>query len=430
MRSFAVWILHVATRIGPAFVLWLVPVHSASAYTEQILHSFCHAAGCADGRNPPGGLLRDSAGNLYGTAYKGGKYDNGVIFKLVPNSDGSKYTDHILHNFCAKANCADGALPNGDLIMDVEGSLYGTTQSGGASNSGVIYRLSPKATGWKYTIWHSFCQGNCPDGSMPLSGLAYRGQLAGALWDKKTPLFGTTDEGGLGSQYGNGVLYELGIDPLLIYIVVHKFNTSSDPQPVAVDGSGNLFGTTDFGGKFGGGLMYKFAPQGDGTWKETVLHNFCAETDCIDGDTPEGRLTLDSKGNIFGVTLYGGNCFSDVGCGIAFEKPAGASYRVIYNFCSIGSCSDGKNPLDGLALDASGNLFGTTGGGGPADEGIAFALTPSGTETVLYSFCPGGGSCPDGSEPYAVTLDAQGNLFGTTYFGGEHNDGTVFELKP
>ena len=424
--------LNALAIFASACVMLFAPIRHASAYTEAVLHSSCHAAGCIDGRIPHG-LLRDSSGNLFGTTHYGGKYKKGVVFKLVTNADGTKYTDHIIHNFCAKANCADGSQPWGDLVMDVDGNLYGTTAFGGASSSGVIWQLSPTGSGWKYTIWHSFCHRNCPDGSVPTAGLSYRGQSTGALWDKKSPLFGTTTQGGLGPNNGNGVLYELGTDPVLIYIVVRKFKSSAGPQPVTVDTAGNLFGTTDFGGQYGAGLLYKFAPQGDGTWKETVLHEFCAD-ECEEGTGPVGKLLVDGADNIFGVTEFGGNnCGGDATCGVVFEKPADSSYSVIYTFCSLADCTDGASPFAGLIRDASGNLFGTTafGGDSVSQKGIVFELTQTGVETVLYRFCPGARSCVDGANPYnPVILDSQNNLFGNTAYGGEHDDGTVFELKP
>jgi uncharacterized repeat protein (TIGR03803 family) len=409
--------------IAAAITFSAIAPFGASAFTHQTLHSFCHSANCADGEQP-NGLLQDAAGNLYGTTQLGGKFNHGIVFKLIPNADKSKYTEHILKNFCSKANCTDGSLPFGDLIMDVEGRLFGTTASGGHSDSGVIFEMTPVLNGWKFAILHSFCSGNCPDGSVPYSGLSYAGQASGAPWDDVSPLFGTTSAGGTGSGIGNGVAYELGDRNGWHYSVVHKFVSSSWPQPVLVDASGNIYGTTSYGGKYGGGLLYRLAAN---TWNEATLHNFCAEAGCTDGKQPIGNLLMDGAGNVFGATAIGG-ARND---GVVFERPAGGGYQVAYNFCSLTACADGEVPDAGLTMDGSGNLFGTTSAGG-SDKGVVFELAPGGAETVLYAFCPGGEPCSDGAGPMTpVLLDAQGNLFGTTAYGGANGQyGTVFRLKP
>jgi uncharacterized repeat protein (TIGR03803 family) len=404
---------------------------SALAYTEKTLHSFCSWSNCGDGQ-APNGLLRDASGNFYATTHYGGKNGQGVVFKLILNSDKGRYTDHVLHNFCAKTNCPDGAMPWGDLIMDVDGNLYGTASGGGGWGVGVIFKMTPEANGWKYTILHSFChETNCTDGSAPASGLSYQGQASGAPWNGSSPLFGSAYLGGMDD---NGVDYEFTTDgSSWTYQVIHTFQTSGGPNPLLVDGSGNLFGTATHGGKYGEGLLYKLAA---GTWKDTVLHNFCDITYCIDGSTPQGKLLMDAAGNLFGTTTIGGegsDCTAREGCGVVFERPSGGGYRVVYNFCSQANCTDGTNPQAGVTMDSSGNLLGTTYNGGVNSQGgVAFELTPDGTESVLVSFCPGGEPCSDGQAPYTpLLLDGQGDFFGATYLGGANGDyGTVFELRP
>jgi uncharacterized repeat protein (TIGR03803 family) len=409
----------------------LAPVGSASAYTHQTLHSFCNWANCGDGEHP-NGLLQDAAGDLYGSTQLGGGHGKGAVFKLIPNADKSKYSEHRIYSFCKKASCKDGAQPFGDLIKDVEGNLYGTTFAGGNSDSGVIFKLAPVGNGWKYTVWHSFCAGNCADGSVPFAGLTYPGEASDAPWDEVSPLFGTTESGGL----GNGVVYEITTSPHLLYSVIHKFGSSSNPQPVLADASGTVFGTMSSGGKYSGGLLYKLVPNGNGTWKEITLHNFCAEPNCTDGDFPQGKLFIESAGNVFGTTVFGGAntiCNDNLGCGVVFEYPAGGGYNVAYNFCSLANCADGYSPQAGLATDAAGNLFGTTEtGGADSQKGVVFELAPGGAESVLYEFCPEGDPCPNGAAPFTpLILDSQGDVFGTTFVGGANGQfGTVFDLKP
>jgi len=425
-------ILNIWRAAAIAALFALVPLSTASADTLKTLHSFCAAQGCIDGANP-NDLLRDASGNLYGTAQHGGKHHNGIVFKLIPNADGTMYTEHILHNFCAKQNCTDGAYPYGNLIMDVEGNLYGTTIYGG-SQSGVVYKMTPGAQGWSYKVLHTFCDGNCADGSEPEGGLSYKGQASGALWDGTSPLFGATQYGGTGANLGNGVIYEMTTHPLMLYQVIRKFSSGSGPNPVLVDAAGNIFGTTRSGGKYGGGVLYKLAAN---NWHETTLHNFCNTANCADGELPEGRPIMDGAGNLFGATDLGGTsayCTSNGGttCGTVFERTAAGAFGVLYNFCSLPDCTDGEEPFVGIVMDASGNLFGTTFGGGTHDGGVVFKLTPDGTDNILYSFCSAGPPCQDGANAATpLVMDADGGLFGTTNNGGANGDhGTVFELKP
>ncbi|HEX4159813.1 MAG TPA: choice-of-anchor tandem repeat GloVer-containing protein [Rhizomicrobium sp.] len=405
----------------------------ASALTHRTLHSFCTQANCTDGKAPYG-LLEDSAGNLYGVTEEGGKYGQGVVFKLIPNADKSKYTEHVIHNFCAKANCPDGAGPLAAPIIDVDGNLYGSAELGGKANAGTLYEMTPVTGGWKYTVLHNFCnENNCSDGADPTESLSYLGQDSGQPWDMHTPLYGTTAEGGEGGGFGNGVAYEITTNQIWFWQVIHTFGTSQAPQQILPDASGNLYGTTVTGGKNGGGLMYKLAPQGNGAWTETVLHYFCAQAHCTDGNGPEGRLAEDAAGNIYGSTYLGGaNCTNESGCGVVFEHPAGGGFQMIYNFCSLANCGDGDEPQGGLIADNAGNLYGTTPLGGAKGRGEVFELAPGGNESVLYSFCPGGNPCTNGSGPITpVLLDGQGNLFGTTHDGGAHGQyGTVFVLTP
>ncbi len=214
------------------------------------------------------------------------------------------------------------------------------------------------------------------------------------------------------------------------------------------DSAGNLYGTTAGGGTGGGGTVYELTPQSDGTWNETILYNFCATPACIDGWDPQGGLTFDAAGNLYGTTEQGGTqtgCGSGGECGTVFEisQEGGVwAETVLYNFCSStvqnNPCADGFNPFSQLIFDASGNLYGTTAYGGRGRSNVAggtvFELSPNAgvwTEKVLYSFCSKGSGifCPDGQIPQAsVTFDKSGNLFGTTLHGGRYKTGILYEL--
>jgi uncharacterized repeat protein (TIGR03803 family) len=375
-------------------------------------------------------MVMDAEGNLYGTTENGGKNGQGVVFKLIPNAD--HWMEHVLKNFCAKANCTDGQEPIGELIMDVNGSLYGTTGFGGASGDGMVYKLTPVANGWAFRRLVSF---NGSDGSFPISGLTYQGQSAGQLYDGSSPLFGVA---AIGGAHGLGTAYKLTSADGTHWSItdIHDFDNTQVPEGLVADSAGNLFGTTTYGGKYNQGLLYKLAA---GTYKGTVLHNFCNMANCVDGAVGAGRLLIDAVGNLFGETTYGGahggkacSGGEPPGCGVVFERTAGGTYQVLYNFCSLAVCADGAEPdHTALAMDASGNLFGVTNRGGD-HHGVAFELSPvSGnwSESVLYTFCQT--DCADGAYPYgSLIFDSFGNLFGTTNAGGTNNGGTVFELTP
>lgn len=241
------------------------------------------------------------------------------------------------------------------------------------------------------------------------------------------------------------------------YKVLYNFHgVDGDlPQSLIFDQSGNLYGTTAFGGtnsdadcnSHGCGTIFQLSPNSDGTWSESVLYDFCAAgPHCQDGYNPNSGLVFDAAGNLYGTTLSGG----PYGWGEVFELSPQAigpwSFNILYYFCPA-TCSDGKDPSGALAIDAGGNLYGTTSSGGNNFSGTVFELSPpaaqggSWTETVLYAFCTKtqGKACLDGNNPIGgVTFDSLGNLIGTTAEGGQYrnrncNDagcGTVFKLSP
>jgi len=170
----------------------------------------------------------------------------------------------------------------------------------------------------------------------------------------------------------------------------------------------------------GGGVVFKLAP--DGT--EAVLHRFCSQSGCADGEHPHAGLVLDTAGNLYGTTYYGGsNVYNG---GVVFKLAADGTETVLYNFCSQSGCTDGAEPVGGLVIDAAGTLYGTTSAGGASGGGVVFKLAPDGTETVLYNFCSQSG-CADGAEPWAgLVTDTAGNLYGTTVGGGDYGGGVVF----
>ena len=199
-----------------------------------------------------------------------------------------------------------------------------------------------------------------------------------------------------------------------------------------MDAAGNLYGTTvEFGFVFEGfGAVFELTPDPTGTgWTETVLHAFGCIDMCNGPPSPAGGVVMDAAGNLYGTTLGGGQTIYE---GLLYKlspDPSGRwNYTLLYGFCSQPGCPDGANPDAGLIIDAAGNLYGTTLYGGAANEGVVFEVAPDGTETVLHSFQ---GSPADGANPEAgLIMDPAGNLYGTTYKGGAANQGVVFMVAP
>jgi uncharacterized repeat protein (TIGR03803 family) len=268
-----------------------------------------------------------------------------------------------------------------------------------------------------FTVLHNFA--GPPDGGVPYASMIYSG---GAL-------YGTTYVGGTGACTGNfgitgcGTVFRVnGTNGK--EAVLHSFKGAPDGTSptggLMRDASGSLYGTTVAGGAFNSGTVFKWFRG-----KETILYGFKGTPDAA---YPGGTLVRDPSGNFYGTTGDGGA--SGVG-GAVFKLDTTGNETVIYSFCSQnpnGICLDGKTPNGGLIMDAKGNLYGTTLYGGNTDGGTVFKLDASGNETVLYSFCPVQGSCTDGAGPEAgLVMDARGNLYGTTPFGGAEN-GVVFKL--
>ena len=459
----------------------LLAVSTLAQDSEKAIHTF---TGGKDGAIGGIQLVSDSAGNLYGTAFSGGNKSTscepytgvpgcGVVFKLTRDAHGdSKET--VLHTFTGGE---DGAIPAGGVILDSAGNLYGTTLFGGneklancllenVPGCGVVFKLTRYAHGdWKETVLHTFTGGK--DGREPWAGLTF---------DQAGNLYGTATRGGDThckgrTPYGCGVAFRLTptADGPWTESVIHTFETTGTGGylpygGLTFDSGGNLYGTTYLGGDnsvscFGApdngcGVVYELTPRAHGPWKETVLHAFTGGTD---GGIPLFYVTLDSGGNVYGTTIYGGNTTANncvggygvgapAGCGVVFELTQGTwDETVLYAFTGG---SDGAFDLSPVVFDSSGNLYGNTGNGGDlagpctfgtennAGCGVVFQLTPTTngwTENVLYAFTGGA----DGSGPESnLLLDSAGNIFGVTESGGNISEcsgygcGVVFELTP
>jgi uncharacterized repeat protein (TIGR03803 family) len=376
----------IAVRAGSvtAAVLALLISPSAHAGSFRVVHSF---AGGKSGGYPEAGVIRDRAGDLYGTTYYGGTANQGALFRLARNG-----SETVLHSF---AGGKDGENPVGSLVRDRAGNLYGATAGGGAEGSGTIFRLAPDGT---ETILHAFSNGN--DGGSPAGGLLLEGHT----------LYGAAAAGG---AYGAGAVF--GLTTKGSETVLFSFSGGSDGyEPVAGvirDSAGNLYGTTYQGGANSLGTVYEIFPGGT----ETVLHSFAGGSD---GAGPEGSLVFDAAGNLYGTTEQGG---AD-DAGTVFRIAPDGTENVLYSFTGG---NDGADPACGLVRDAAGNLYGTAPLSQADGDGTVFELQTDGTLAVLHAF-----SGADGTNPTAgLIADAKGNLYGTTPQGGAHGYGVVFRLK-
>jgi uncharacterized repeat protein (TIGR03803 family) len=391
-------------------VLGLAMLATASVQA-QILKTLYNFNGAPDGALPIGGVVR-IGNSFYGTTANGGADSlPGTVFKVD-----LKGTETTLYSF---SGSPDGYVPLAGLIKDSDGNLYGTTAYGGLYGFGTIFEVSK--TGVE-TVLYSF-SGYPADGEYPQAGLAR---------DAAGNLFGTTQYGGPGPCQINGFTEGCGTVFMLsntgVETVLHGFvsGTTDGQLPIArllLDAAGNLYGTTSYGGTQGMGTVFKVTPGGT----ETVMYSFAGTPD---GSCPLAGLILHA-GIFYGTTYQGGAS----NYGTVFKLTKAGQETVLYSFSALHQ--DGRNPQAALIRDSSGNLYGTTLGGGIQTKychvigngcGVISKLSSAGKETVLHRFA---GYPIEGSSPISDLLrDSLGNLYGTTDIGGTAEQGTVFEWAP
>jgi uncharacterized repeat protein (TIGR03803 family) len=401
---------------------------------EKVIYGF---SGSPDGSAPYGGLIMDAAGNLYGTTSSGGDVDtpydtNGTVFELTPATGGG-WTEKVLYNFGAASG--DGTNPYCNLIFDAKGNLYGTTAAGGAHGDGTVFELMPGSGGtWTEKVLYSFGVTSA-DGATP--------SRSSLVFDAAGNLYGTTRYGG-GNSVNNGgglstagTVFELmpGSGGAWTEKVLYSFgaNSTDGANPtggVVLDATGNVYGTTLYGGVSNSGTVFELASGSGGTWTESILHSFDANG--TDGSLPIAGLIADAQGNLYGTTYGGGSNPFYGGFGVVFElSPTGGgnwSEQIIHSFAA--SITDGDYPYCKLIFDAAGNLYGTT-SSRLYGYGEVFKLSPAAggwTENVLYFFNPN----PDGQSPQgSLFISPAGALYGTTSTGGPNDaglGGIVFEI--
>jgi len=373
--------------------------------TETVLYSFCAQSSCADGTGPNDGLLMDAAsGTLYGTTTRGGSNNDGTIFALTPNQARTAWTHTILYSFCANPQtlCSDGAIPDGGVIRDGAGNFYGTTQAGGVPNDrGVVFMLTPGGT---ENVLYSFgaystdgvnpVAGLIMDGSGNLYGTTYQGGNAsnGGMVFKLTP--------SAQLPWTETALYTFCSQ-------TNCTDGGFSEAGLIRDAAGNLYGTTVTGGVAGGcngpgcGTAFMLTPGGT----HTVLYTFCSQSNCTDGALPYGGLLMDGAGNLYGTTKSGGNGAGGVVFELTPNQGQTPwTENVLYRFCPQAACPDGSAPVAGVIMDAAGNLYSTTEMGGNATSSgtvfkltqVNFTLTVSETSGGLVTSSPAGISCSNG----------------------------------
>jgi uncharacterized repeat protein (TIGR03803 family) len=380
--------LHVMT-----FMVVLVLAALAQAQTFTTLYNF---TGGSDGGYPYAPVLRDKAGNLYSTTYEGGASGYGTVFKL---DTADKET--VLYSF---KGGSDGANPVAGLTADPSGNLYGTTEGGGSSGVGTVFRLSKSG---KEKVLYSFTGGT--DGCYPTGGL---------LRDTAGNFYGTASECGGEGKFGS--VFKLSKNGQ--FTVLHSFagGEKDGAYPmfttVLLDKVGNIYGVTEEGGSASSGVVYKLSKTG----KITVLYAFAGGTDGCD---VFGIPVMDKQGNLYGTA----NACGPYHVGMVWKVSQKGKETVLHNFA--GGSSDGAEPVAGVIMDAKGNLYGDTYQGGSYNLGTVYKLDKQGTLTLLHTF-----NGADGSYLYAGLLrDAAGNLYSTTLYGGSGHGcnngcGTVWQI--
>jgi len=391
----------VAFAIATLSALVAVP---AQAQTYRVLHSF--SGGKKDGENPYSGLVRDAQGNFYGTTFQGGVSNNGTVFKL---NKAGKETG--LYSFTGYPS--DGALPTAGLVRDAAGNLYGTTQEGGSDGFGTVFKLD---TTGKETVLYSFTGSTQGDGAYPEAGVirdaagnlfgttseggafnlgavfkvdatgketvlySFSGPptdgaspAAGLTQDATGNLYGTTWQGGASSY---GAVFELdttGTEKMLYSFLGFPIDGASPTAGLVRDAAGNLYGTTQSGGSDNYGTVFKLDTMG----KESVLHSF-AGMGSGDGATPKfGPMVRDRNGSLYGTTSSGGVHNN----GTVFQLDTAGKERILHSFAGG---TDGSQPYAGLIRDAKGRLYGTTNQGGKYGccKGLVFRIQVAPSATV------------------------------------------------
>lgn len=385
----------------------------AEAQTETVLYNFTDGTG---GGFPLSSLTPDGAGNFYGTADRGGTGGDGVVYELSPNGHGGWKQIALLSLNGGK----NGGYPALSSVIYHSGKLYGTAYSGGAHGYGVVFELTFNGKHWEHTVIYNFAGGT-------LGGYPY----ASLIMDSDGNLYGSTEGDGNGTD---GIVFELtpaGTD--WTERLIYDAGTMTGFTGLTIDSAGTIFGV-EFNTQNGLSYVVELTPTGNDSWTPTIIHTFTGYPK--DGTGAVGNVVLDKEGNLYGATSIGGPKDQGIIYKLTPEKNGKWTEKILYSFKGFDGDKDGANPEAGIVFDPTGNIYGTTSSGGDYTYGTVFELVaPVGEgsykEKVLWSFDETDGFGPNAS----LTLDALGNLYGTTAFGGSSQTcgsycGVAFEVIP
>jgi uncharacterized repeat protein (TIGR03803 family) len=392
------------------FIATIAASGGASAGSYSVLYSFCPKQNCPDGQDAANPLIMDGKGNLYGTTEFGGAHQAGTVY-MIPAGGGS---ETVLYSFTGGA---DGYQPISGVIMDGNGNLYGTTKGTGL---GTIYQLTP-------------------GGRLKVLATAPLSFQAGLVMDGNGNIFGTdtnlnTQNAEVFELTPNGDMTKWSGAVITTLSAKEGQNTSS---PLVIDKHGNLFGLAYEGGKQGGGSIFEVSKK-LGEWTVKAIYaDFCS-LHCSNNRGPTGAIAMDGSGNLYGTASGLGTIN---GAGTIWELSPNANhkkwtFKILHNFSCL--ATEGCEPFGGITIDRSRTLYGTTQLGGVQGQGTIFSQVPGGAFTTLYGFCPAGTQtgCKDGINPTAALItDGARNFFGTTSENGANalktgGGGTVFQFTP
>jgi uncharacterized repeat protein (TIGR03803 family) len=387
--------------LGIALALLIPAAAVAQTYTQ--LYTYPNTDNNTSGITYESVLAQGQDGELYSTIQTNGAYNEGSVYKI---STTGQYD--LIYSFCAEGGACKltGGIPDGGVTLGFDGNFWGTTQNGGTDAAGTAFKITPSGT---LTTLYSFT--NTTDDSAP-SYTLIQGQDGN--------MYGVSEE-----QYAGqaGSFFKMTTKGK---IAAHPFNpnfTDGASPNLPVQGyDGNFYGSIQIGGDLscnlhGCGAIYKMTAAG----KVTLLHSFTGyvSTTQYDGAFPYGTLTQDANGNLYGTTNSGGSANT----GTIFKITPSGNYTLLHSFVNAPPAYDGVLPTAGPTLGTDGNIYGTTEKGGTQNGGAIYKITPSGTETLLYSFCVV--SCYDGFVPTtSMLLDTNGKFYGVT--SGNSNGGSVF----
>jgi uncharacterized repeat protein (TIGR03803 family) len=368
---------------------------SFTSTTFTLLDSFTGTSGAAPGANPLyENLIQGSDGGFYGTAVTSGANSWGTVFKIS-----STGTFSLLHSFSAATS--DSAGPYAGLVQGSDGSFYGTTNTGGATGRGTVFKIT--STG-SFSLLHSFS--TAPnDGQTPYAAL---------VQGTDGTFYGTTLYGGVNNL---GTVFRITSNGS--FAVLHSFSAATydgtHPYAPLVQGAdGTFYGTTVSGGANAYGIVFRMDPYG----YFQIVHSFSTAT--TDGENPFSGLVQGSDGSFYGTTQNGGA----TGCGTVFKITLGGNFSLLHSFST--ATSDGYYPYSGLVQGSDGSFYGTTQSGGANNNGTVFKITSTGTFSLLHSFSP---AITDGYAPLGGLIQgSDGSFYGLTNGGGANNDGILFKL--